>query len=147
MSTTASPRTGNTSADPAPWADRIGRTLLALCALSTLVAFADGITRIANAPAEYVLTEFWRTTAYLVFAGLWAFLAAAPRTQRGMWELLLLHKVLVTVHAIAYIDLPYAVRTAWIDGAVVVATAVAFVLCRGWYTWRRPEAPQVAVNA
>ena len=78
-----------------------------------------------------------------MFAGLWAFLAVAPRTQRGMWELILLHKVLVTVHAIAHTDLPGAVRTAWIDGVVVVATVVAFVLRRGWYTWRRPEAGQV----
>ncbi|MYW90775.1 hypothetical protein G3I59_09175 [Amycolatopsis rubida] len=147
MFATPSAQAVDTAAGPASWADRIGRTLLALCAASTLVAFADGITRIGDAPAEYVLTEFWRTTAYLVFAGLWAFLAVAPRTQRGMWELLLLHKTLVTVQAIAYIDLPYAVRTAWIDGLLVVATVVAYVLCRGWYAWRRPEAPQVALDA
>jgi hypothetical protein len=146
MSAAAFPRTGETAAGPAPWADRIGRTLLALCAAATLVAFAEGTTLIANTPEEYVLTEFWRTTAYLVFAGLWAFLAAAPRTQRGMWELILLQKVLVTVHALVYLDLPGAVRTAWIDGAVVVATVVAFVLCRGWRTWRRSEAQQVAVS-
>jgi hypothetical protein len=49
---------------------------------------------VTAAPAEWVLTEFWRTAAYLVFAGMWALLAARPRSQRGMWELIVLHKVL-----------------------------------------------------
>ncbi|ANY07887.1 hypothetical protein [Pseudonocardia sp. HH130630-07] len=121
---------------PTPWADRTGRLLLAVCALATLGAFADGINRILAAPDEYALTEFWRTTAYLVFAGLWAMLALRPRGQRGVWELVLLQKGLVTAHALLNLDLPYAVRSAWIDGLLVVATVAAFVLCRGWLTWR-----------
>ncbi len=121
-------------------ADLTGRALLALCALSTAAAFADGVTRVAAAPAEWVLTEFWRTTAYLVFAGMWALLAARPRSQRGMWELIVLHKALVTVHALLVLDLPGAAQTAWVDGALVAATVTAWVLCRGRLTWRRPPA-------
>jgi len=128
---------------PSRGADLVGRSLLALCALATMVAFADGLTRIAEAPAEWVLTEFWRTTAYLVFAGMWALLAVWPRSLRGVWELILLHKVLVTVQALLFLDLPYAVQTAWIDGAVVAATVAAWVLCRGWLTWRRRLTPAV----
>ena len=75
--------TATSSGAPPRGADLAGRSLLTLCALSTTVAFADGVTRIAAAPAEWALTESWRTAAYLVFAGMWALLAVWPRSQRG----------------------------------------------------------------
>lgn len=122
---------------PPRGADLVGRGLLALCALSATVAVAEGATRVAAAPAEWVLTEFWRTAAYLVFAGMWALLVARPRSQRGLWELIVLHKVLVTAQALLVIDLPGAAQTAWVDGALLVATLTAWVLCRGRLTWHR----------
>jgi hypothetical protein len=122
--------------DVSPTADRIGRTLLAVCAIATLGAFAQGIQLIADASDDDLITQAWRTFAYLVFAGLWGMLAWAPRQQRGMWEMLFVHKIAITVFALAVIDKPTAVQHVVIDGTVVVATAVAYVLCRGWYTWR-----------
>ena len=38
----------------------------------------------------------------------------------------------MTVQALLFLDLPGAVLTAWIDGAVVAATTTAYVLVRGW---------------
>jgi peptidoglycan/LPS O-acetylase OafA/YrhL len=122
---------------PARWADRTGRTLLAIDSIATLGAFAQGIPRVLDAADEQLLTEFWRTTAYIVFAGMWALLAIAPRKQRGIWELILVQKIAVTLFALASIGKPEAVQTAIIDGFVVVTTVAAYVLCRGWYTWRR----------
>ncbi|GAA3223922.1 hypothetical protein GCM10017691_11390 [Pseudonocardia petroleophila] len=69
---------------------------------------------------------------------MWALLAVRPRSQRGMWELIVPHKTLVIVHALYVLDLPGAAQTAWVDGALVAATVTAWVLCRGWLTWRRP---------
>lgn len=140
MTTFTGRPTATATDEPSRGADLVGRTLLWLCAAATMVAFAGGIIRIGVAPPEWVLTEFWRTTAYLVFAGMWAMLALWPRAQRGMWELILLQKTLVTVQALLFLHLPFAVMTAWIDGAVVVATVAAWVLCHGWLTWRRPLA-------
>ncbi|MGD9529734.1 hypothetical protein [Pseudonocardia sp.] len=137
MTTATGRPTTDTRGAPPRGADLVGRALLVLCALSTAAAFADGVTRIAEAPAEWILTESWRTAAYLVFAGMWALLAVWPRSQRGMWELIVLHKVVVTVQALLVLDLPGAARTAWVDGVLVAATVTAWVLCRGWLTWRR----------
>lgn len=134
MTTAAAASTGA----PTRRADLAGRALLSLCALSGTVAFADGVTRTATASPELVLTEFWRTAAYLVFAGMWGLLAAWPRSQRGMWELIVLHKAVVTVHALMALDLPGAAQTALVDGVLAAATAAAWVLCRGWLSWRRP---------
>ena len=36
---------------------------------------------------------------------------------------------------------PAPARTAWVDGVLVAATVTAWVLCRGWLTWRRSPAP------
>jgi hypothetical protein len=96
---------------------------------------------VTAAPAEWVLTEFWRTAAYLVFAGIWALLATRPCSQQGMWELIVLHKALVTIQTLLVLDLPGAARTACVDGALVAATVTAWVLCRGWLTWHRSPAP------
>ncbi|MDI5975598.1 hypothetical protein [Amycolatopsis magusensis] len=131
MNTVTTPRVA-----PARWADRTGRTVLAVDTVATLGAFATGIPLVLDAADEHVLTEFWRTTAYLVFAGLFTLLAVAPRKQRGLWELILVHKIAVTGFALIVIDKPAAVLTAAIDGVLVLTVVAAYVLCRGWRAWR-----------
>lgn len=110
---------------------------MAFDAVATMGAFAGGIPRIIDAPDEFLLTEIWRTLAYLVFAGLWTMLALEPRRQRGTWELVLLHKITFTIFAIALLGKPEAAQSAWVDGTLVVTTVAAYFLCRGWYGWRR----------
>ncbi|RSM45783.1 hypothetical protein DMA12_12990 [Amycolatopsis balhimycina DSM 5908] len=125
-----------TADKPTSLADRIGRGLLALCGIATLGAFANGISIMATVAPERLMSEAWRTFAYLVFAGLFVMLAVAPRTQRGAWELVFAHKIAITAFAIAAGDTPDANATWPIDLTLVLATAVAYVLCRGWYGWR-----------
>jgi hypothetical protein len=133
----ASPTDTPTSPDTrADWRDLVGRLLLSLCAVSTLAAFAGGLAETADAPDDWVITQFWRTAGYLVFTGLWAMLAWSPRGYRGVWELVLLHKGLVAGFALTS-DAPDASLTVAVDGGLVVATLVAWWLCRGWLSWRR----------
>lgn len=126
-----------TATAPTRWQDRTGRILMAITAAATLVPFVEGLTRLGDLPEDQILTEYWRTCAYLVFAGMWALLAVAPRKQRGMWELLLLHKIAVTVQAAFILDVPHAARTLIADASVSLTTIAGYVLCRGWYAWRR----------
>lgn len=130
----------STAGRPARWADLTGRTLMAITGISTLIPFVNGISRVAGAPEAYMLTEYWRTTAYLVFAGLWGLLALAPRRQRGIWELLLIQKTAVSVFALVNLGATDSVRDSISDSSLVVATAVAYVLCRGWQAWRPDDA-------
>ncbi|MEV3914093.1 hypothetical protein [Streptomyces canus] len=125
-----------TTDKPTSLADRTGRGLLALCGIATLGAFANGISIMATVAPERLMSEAWRTLAYLVFVGLFVMLAVAPRTQRGTWELVFVHKFAITAFAITAGDTPDAKATWPIDLALVLATAVAYVLCRGWYGWR-----------
>jgi hypothetical protein len=133
---TLHPDVHTTTDGPTTTADRIGRWLLALCGIATLGAFANGISIMATVAPERLMSEAWRTFAYLVFAGLFAMLTRSPRTQRGAWELVFVHKIAITVFAIAAGDTPDAKATWPIDLVLVLATGVAYVLCRGWYGWR-----------
>lgn len=128
--------TTSTRADPAPWADRIGRGLMVLDALATLVAFAGGIVVMAGAADDRSMVEGWRTFGYLLCAGLWVVIAVRPRRSPGIWELLLLQKILVTIWAFAIFGAPESVQSAFVDLFLVVTTAVAYVLCRAWLGWR-----------
>jgi peptidoglycan/LPS O-acetylase OafA/YrhL len=119
--------------------DQVGRGLLGLLALSTVYAFVDGLRLVAAAGDDRLWVEFWRTTAYLVFAGLFAMLAVAPRTRWGVWELVFAQKLAVTVFGLANFGVNEARRDATTDLVLVVVMAIAYVLCRGWHTWRSPE--------
>ena len=125
-----------TVATPAAWADRIGRGLMVLAAVATLVAFADGVRRMGVVSSDRLWVEAWRTFAYLVFGGMCALLAAGPRAQRGVWELLLGHKTALVVFAAVVGNIPEARLAGLVDLGLVLTVGMAYVLCRGWYGWR-----------
>ena len=120
-----------------PPGDRAGRVLAALCAAATLVPLVGGlVVTLPDTPGDYLMTEGWRTFGYIMFVGLWTLVAVAPRGCPGAWELLLIHKSAVTLFALAQLDLPDAPQTAVIDGIIVLATGIAYVVCRGWRSWQ-----------
>jgi hypothetical protein len=121
---------------PSRRADRIGRGLMWVNFVATLVAFADGVNRMVNASDDRLWVEGWRTFAYLVFAGLFALIALRPRGQRGLWELILGHKTALVVFAVVLGGVPEARLAGLVDFALVLLTAMAYVLCRGWRAWR-----------
>ena len=69
---------------PGKLRDTTGRGAMILTALSTLVAFADGLGRMRAASDDRLWIEGWRTFGYVVFAGLFALLAARPRRSPGL---------------------------------------------------------------
>ncbi|NBE80560.1 hypothetical protein [Micromonospora rubida] len=118
-----------------PVRDRIGRALLWLAAVAAVAAALGAYGTVADAEPAGTVVETWRAYGFVVFAGLFALLAVRPRGYRGVWPLVILHKVAMTVTALAYSRNPAIEGTgtilAW-DGALSVLLVVAFVLCRGW---------------
>jgi hypothetical protein len=119
--------------------DTAGRGVMVLTALSTLVAFADGLRRIRAASDDRLWIEGWRTFGYVVFAGLFAVLAARPRRSPGIWELTFGHKLAMVIYGAAIGDVFEAVIASRIDLGVVVMITIGWVLCRGWESWRAPR--------
>ncbi|GAA4940704.1 hypothetical protein EV188_112187 [Actinomycetospora succinea] len=120
---------------PARTADRIGRGLLLLAAVSSVAAFVGGLATMAAAPPDRPVVEGWRTFGFLVFTGLWVLLALRPRTSPGLWELVFLHKIAMVVLTLAVLDVPEAATALVVDATLVVVTAIAYVLTRGWLSW------------
>jgi hypothetical protein len=127
-------------------ADRIGRSLMAFNAFLTIGAIAYGITQLAQATPDTIVVEAWRTFGFLVFFSLNLLVAIWPRQIAAAWELILLHKIAVTVFAIAVGTAPEAEATAWIDGWLVLSTILAYVLTRGWTAWRTLSTNRATTN-
>lgn len=138
MTTTTAPILTTDVPEPGARADRIGRAVMALNAVAALAAFVSGLGITAGVTDERLISELWRTLAYIVFAGIWTVLAVAPRRHAGLWELLLLHKGAITIYSFVMWDrLADAPETALVDLGVTVTTLIAYVLCRGWLAWGR----------
>ncbi len=115
--------------------DRAGRVLMALNAVAALLAFASGLAITAGVSDDRLISELWRTLAYVVFAGIWTVLAIAPRSHPGLWELVIFHKAAVTAYCFVMWRLADAPETAVVDLVVTLTTLAAYVLCRGWRAW------------
>lgn len=131
-----------TGRGPTARADTIGRRLLVVATLATVVAFVNGVMLMKDAPDSRIWMEGWRTSAYLVFAGVFAILAAAPRAHRGLWELVIAQKTALVTMAAVMGDVREARVAGLTDLGLVLVVIAAYVLCRGWYGWRTaPAAP------
>lgn len=123
--------------------DKIGRALMTVVALLTVAAFVDGLRRMGLANPDRIWVETWRTFGYVVFVGLFTLLALRPRNFPALWELVMAHKLSVSLFGLwlgsAVPEVSVAVK---MDLLLVGLIAPAWVLCRGWMgwsTWRTPD--------
>ena len=126
--------------------DRVGRILFGLLSASTLIAFADGISLASAAGPDTFFMQWWRTLAYLVFAAIFALLALRPRSTPGMWEIVLIQKVAITVIGYLNINAAEAPRDSTVDLYLVVLMVPAWILCRGWLSWTGPSLASVGTK-
>jgi hypothetical protein len=116
------------------WVATVAAGLSAISALATLGA----------ADRDTAVVEAWRAYGLVVFAGLFALLAWRPLAWRGVWELVIFHKVALTVTALSYASGAGAADTETIivwDGGLSVVLLLAYISCRGWRSWRQPHRP------
>ena len=117
-------------------ADRISRGLTGFNAFLGIIALGNGIYTLFHTDRDHLIVEGWRTFGFLVFLIMWIMITVWPRQVPGVWELILLHKVAITLFAIALGDAAEAQRTALIDAWLVITAIPAYILCRGWVAWR-----------
>ncbi len=141
MTTITSTRTPAIATTPARVGrERIARSLLWLAAAGAAASAFSAIGAVLEADSATKVVETWRAYGFVVFAGLFALLALRPRGYRGVWELVIFHKVALTVTAVGYAASGGIADTGMIvswDGGISVLLVAAYVLSRGWTTWRR----------
>ena len=108
-------------------------------------AAVSSIAAVLGADGTTKIVETWRLYGLVVFAGLFALLALRPRAYRGVWELVLLNKLALTVTALAYAAHRGISGTgsiiAW-DGGLSLVLIAAYLCCRGWTTWSAGDRAQ-----
>lgn len=117
--------------------DRAAMGLMLLAALGALLAFVGSVGTAMTASPDAVVAESWRMYGFLIFAGLFVLLALRPRRYPGVWELVIFHKVAVSVTAATLVEggAVGASSTAVADGVLAVATFTAYLLSRGHAGW------------
>ncbi|MCE9651444.1 MAG: hypothetical protein K8R18_17630, partial [Parvibaculum sp.] len=119
--------------------------LMIALALSSAAVFVNAIFELRSFGPERINVETWRSFGFLVFAGLYALLAFFPRRMPGVWELVVFHKVSVSVFLSffggASPDASVAGTTDTIilvDSILAGTTLVSYVLAQGWRSWLNP---------
>ncbi|GIH18597.1 hypothetical protein [Rugosimonospora africana] len=110
---------------------RVAQVLLWLAAVAAAASAVTAFGGVASAGGSTKVVETWRAYGFVVFAGLFALLALRPRGYRGMWELVILNKVALTVTAVFYAAHGGIADTGTIigwDGGLSVVLVVAYVL-------------------
>lgn len=119
--------------------EQIATYLMLVAALGALYAFVTNIAIAAASSPQTQQVEWWRVFGFLMFAGLFVMLAFWPRRYPGLWELLILDKAALTVVEITLIgnNAADAVITAESDAILTILLVVAYVLSRGYRSWRK----------
>lgn len=108
------------------------RVLFLSTAVVALVAgFTAGLGAVEISPAHQ-LTEYWRAYGLLVFAMLFAWLAATPPGAAVLWVVVLFHKASMTLTAVLLLrhGAEGAAQAALVDGAMVAVVLIALALRR-----------------
>ncbi|MFD3521811.1 hypothetical protein [Streptomyces sp. NPDC058653] len=121
---------------PARRWDLLGRGLMGLNSAVTFVVFINGFFLMADAADDRLMVEGWRTFGYLVFSAMWAMLAYRPRRVPAIWEMVIFHKVAAAVLAFTILDTTEGMQSSITDTSVASLTIFAYVVCRGWESWR-----------
>ena len=120
--------------------DRIAMALMLAASLAALYAFITAIGGAAGAGLQTQQVEWWRVLGILMFTGLFVLLAFGPRRYPGLWELVILDKAALTVVELVLIgnQAANAASSAIADGILTFILLAAYVLSRGWTSWKRP---------
>lgn len=123
--------------------DLTARYIMIALGIATLGAFANAAYELGAVPPDRIVSHTWEMLAYVVFSGLFALLAFYPRRMLGLWELVIFHKLGVTLFSVISLgsatgavasDNP-ALRLI-IDGVLVSLTIASYVLAKGWLAWK-----------
>lgn len=112
------------------------RALMALVAFGALAAAATSIQAVRDAGPETLVVEVWRLAGFVLFSGLFTLLACRPLHYAGVWELVIVNKLVLTIATLTYAsDADGAGEVALVDGILTAVLLAAYVLSRGWRAW------------
>lgn len=121
--------------------DRIAMGLMLLCAIGAFIGFIGSIADAASAGSATQQVETWRALGFTLFTGLFVLLAFWPRQYPLLWELVILNKAALSIIEATLISnhAVNAASSAVIDGILTLILVAAYLLSRGYLSWRSPH--------
>lgn len=129
----AAVRQSTVSSSIPPGRLRLARVLLVIATVGAVGAAVGQIQVVFDADGATKVVETWRLYGFVVFAGLFALLAARPLGNLVVWLLVITNKLALTLTALAYEAHGGIVDTGTIigwDGGLTVLLLVAFAASR-----------------
>lgn len=122
-----------------PTRDRIAKGIMILAAAAAFYAMIASIGTAISAGPDTMQVEWWRAFGFMLFTSLFLMLAFWPRRYPGLWEVIILNKAALTIAEILLIqrNAADAFSTAVADGILVLFLIAAYLLSRGYESWRR----------
>lgn len=118
----------------------VARVLMVLAAVGALAAAVSSLQVVRGAGPETLVVEIWRFAGFILFSDLFALLAYRPLHYAGVWEMVILNKLVLTIAALTYASgANGAAEVALVDGILTGVLITAYVLSRGWRAWSNQE--------
>ena len=118
------------------WKLRCGRILMLAAGIGAVGAAMSGLASMDAVTSDRLWIELWRNLGFLVFAGLFGLVAWKPAETPVVWEILFLHKAGLAVAAAILPAVPEAHDAGVVDLGLAIMIVTAWVLTRGWKSWR-----------
>ena len=111
---------------------RIAQGILWFLVVLAIAAGIASISDISQATADAKVVETWRVVGFFTFAGIFGILAQKPKLSRGLWALVIVNKLALTIAGLVYMDGQYRGATDLVifDGAITVLLIIAYTLTR-----------------
>src|SRR5690554_1670728 len=104
--------------------------------LMGLAAAATCIQLVKDVGPETRVVEICRFAGFVLFSGLFPLRAYRPLHYAGVWELVIVNKLALTIAALTYAsDAVGAGEVALVDGILTGVLLAAYVLSQGWRAW------------
>jgi hypothetical protein len=117
----------------------IATGLMLFAALGAVYAFITAIGVAMSAGAATQQVEWWRVFGFLLFTCIFVMLAIWPYQYPGLWEIVIVNKAALTIVEVLLIggNAENALSTAVADGILTIILIAAYVLNKGYISWRR----------
>jgi hypothetical protein len=103
--------------------------------VAAAVAAVSDLPTVLAAGRGSAVVETWRLYGFVLFTGLFAWLAVRPRGHRGIWELVIANKLALTVTGIAFVwhgGVTGAAGVVTWDGLLTAVLVAAYVVGQCW---------------
>lgn len=111
----------------------LSRSILVLCTASAAAASVGAWPAVAEASRSTQVVEAWRMVGFATFAALFALLAVTPTGHRGLWVVVIVNKLVLSVSAATWLRTGVGSADALVwDGALTALLLTAAVLAQPW---------------